>query len=376
MKMAKVTIAADSEIPFLDLLLPADKVDLIRFSSDMPPKDFASNADAIFIRTVSKINPQTFPERGRTKLLASASAGFDHADTDHLEKIDVRFAWAPGCNANAVGEYVATVILIWCDHYHINPSSLSLGIIGCGFTGTAVREIMARFGLQITVYDPPLQHRDSDFQSATLDEVLNCDILSFHVPLTHSGVHSTYHWLDSSKFFNRTFSLIVNASRGGVVDEKALSDAMDAGSVQDYIADVWENEPVVNDDTASRTFLCSPHIAGYSVQAKFNASLMICRQAAGFFGFDLCEYNEPSAGGMPEIIMAETLGQLLLQLHPVGKYHDSMRKLSKADEHLKGKLFGNLRNSVPLRDEYPYLRMPTPLVNRWPELKLLCGGKE
>jgi erythronate-4-phosphate dehydrogenase len=370
--MAKVTIAADSEIPYLELLLPPGEIDLIRFDSEEPLKDITLNADAIFIRTVTKVNPVTFPEPGKTKFLATASAGFDHADRDHLQRIGVSFAWAPGCNANAVGEYVATSILIWCDHYGLQPASLTLGIIGCGHTGTAVRQLMTRFGMNVSVYDPPRQQRDPEFLSASLDDVLESDILSFHVPLTHSGEYSTFHWLNCDKLTKRPYSLIINASRGGVVDEKAVLDAMDEGSVQDYIADAWENEPVVNGDTVARAFLSSPHIAGYSVQAKYYGSLLICRQASEFFGFELCDLTEPSGTKIPELIMPDRLGPMLLQLHPVGKYHDSMRVFTKADDQLKGKLFRNLRSSVPLRDEYPYLRMPPALVNQWPELKLLC----
>ena len=376
--MAKVTIAADSEIPYLESLLPAGKVDLIRFNSDEALKDITLYADAIFIRTVTKINPVTFPGRGKTKFLATASAGYDHADRDYLQRIGVSFAWASGCNAWAVGEYVATTILIWCDHYNIKPSSLTLGIIGSGHTGTAVRQLLTRFGMNVTEYDPPRQHKDSDFRSASLNDVMKSDILSFHVPLTYTGEYSTFHWLNRDTLAKRSFSLVINASRGGVIDEKAVFDAMDTGSVQDYIADVWENEPVVNSETVARSFLSSPHIAGYSVQAKFNASLLICSQASAFFGFELCDLTEPSGSGMPDSMMAQGLGlgPMLLQLHPVGKYHDSMRMLEKTDDQMKGKLFRKLRSSVPLRDEYPYLRMPTALVNQWPELKLLCGREK
>jgi erythronate-4-phosphate dehydrogenase len=235
---------------------------------------------------------------------------------------------------------------------------------------------MTRFGMNVTEYDPPRQYMDSDFLSASLDDVMKSDILSFHVPLTYTGEYSTFHWLNRDKLAKRSFSLVINTSRGGVVDEKAMLDAMDTGSVQDYIADVWENEPDANSETVARSFLSSPHIAGYSVQAKFNGSLLICRQASAFFGFELSDFTEPSGTGVPEIMMAEGLGQMLLQLHTVGRYHDSMRMLTKTDDQMKGKLFRKLRSSVPLRDEYPYLRMPPALVKQWPELKLLCDREK
>ena len=366
--MSVVTISADPEIPYLESLLPADKVNLIRFDPDKPLTDIAGIADALFIRTVTRINATSLPHRGRVKLLATASAGVDHADQNHLNHIGVKFASAPGSNANAVGEYVATAILIWCDHYQIKPSTLTLGIIGCGNTGSAVMQIMARFGTHIIAYDPPRQDMDPGFKSASVDDVLKCDILSFHVPLTGEGTYATRHWLDHDKLSNHKYALVINASRGGVVDEKALLIAMKEGFVQDYVADVWENEPVINNDIVAGSFLSSPHIAGYSVQAKFNGSLMICREASRMFGFELCEYDQPSATKLPEIIAARNLRHLLLQLHPVGSYHEAMRKFIKTDDTHKKELFTKLRSAVPLRYEYPYLRIPPVLINAWPEL--------
>lgn len=371
--MSVITIAADPEIPYLESLLPADKVNLIRFDPDKPFTDISGIADALFIRTVSKINATTLPHRGRIKLLATASAGVDHADQGHLQHIGVKFASAPGCNANAVGEYVATAILIWCDHYNINPSTMTLGIIGCGNTGSAVMQIMARFGTQIIAHDPPRQHMDPAFNSASVEDLLKCDILSFHVPLTGKGTYPTRHWLDHEKLSKHKFALVINASRGGVVDEKALLIALKEGSVQDYVADVWENEPVINNEIVACSFLSSPHIAGYSVQAKFNGSLMICREASRMFGFELCEYEQPTATDEPEIISVQTLRHLLLQLHPVGRYHEAMHKFTKTDDTHKKDLFTKLRSAVPLRDEYPYLRIPPVLINAWPELRLLSG---
>ncbi|MFU8860264.1 MAG: NAD(P)-dependent oxidoreductase [Cyclonatronaceae bacterium] len=373
--MSELTIAADPEIPYLESLLPANKVNLIRFDPDKPLTEIAAVADALFIRTVTRINSTSLPHPGRLKLLATASAGVEHTDQDHLKRIGVRFASAPGCNANAVGEYVATAILVWCDHYRVNPSAITLGIVGCGNTGLAVKQIMTRFGTNVVAYDPPRAISDPGFKSASLEDVLKSDILSFHVPLTLKGDFSTWHWLDENKLSSHRFSLVINASRGGVVDETALLSAMNEGFVQDYIADVWENEPVINNDIASFAFLSSPHIAGYSVQAKFNGSLMVCSKASVFFGFELNEFEQPAAVQVPEIISARNLGHLLLQIHPVGRYHEAMRKIRSKDDALKKKLFAKLRNAVPLRDEYPYLRIPPALLNTWPELRLLCRNR-
>jgi erythronate-4-phosphate dehydrogenase len=372
--MAVITIAADPQILWLESLLPANHVKIIRFDPDQPFGSITRNAEAVIVRTVTKVNPATFTEQGKTEFIGTASAGFDHIDREYLQHLGIRFAWSPGCNANAVGEYVSTAILIWCDRFGIMPSSLTLGIVGCGQTGSAVQRIMEKTGIHIHAYDPPREKLETGFTSASLDDVLGSDILSFHVPLTDSGDYPTLHWLNQKKLEGRNFALVINAARGGVVDEQALLAARSAGFVQDFIIDVWENEPDFNVTTASKAFLISPHIAGYSIQAKFNASLILCRQISEYFGFGLNDIMSPSAGSAPEIFMAESLGQILLQIHPMGQYHESMSVLMNTGEDRLGPMFARLRNAIPLRDEYPYLFLDPALLDSYPVLKSLGAG--
>src|SRR5690554_755613 len=102
----------------------------------------------------------------------------------------------------------------------MNPGKI--GVIGAGNAGSAVIQLIENFGWDYAAYDPPRAEIDPDFSSSALEEILQCDILTFHVPLTINDPYPTFHWLDKNKLENRDFKLIINASRGGVVDEKAL----------------------------------------------------------------------------------------------------------------------------------------------------------
>jgi erythronate-4-phosphate dehydrogenase len=373
--MAEITIAADPELDWLEELLPEQLVRIVRFDPVEPVSTVASDVDAILVRTVTRVDAETFPGAGRTRFIGTASAGYDHIDTIHLDNLGVGFGRAAGCNASAVGEYVATTLLIWCDHYGIDPDRLSLGIVGCGYTGSAVQRILSPTGIKIIMYDPPKEVRDSSFKSASLNDVLSADILTFHVPLELRGDYPTKHWLTREKLAGCHFSLVINASRGGVIDEQAVLSAQSTGHIQDFILDVWENEPVFNIQAARNAFLTSPHIAGYSLQAKYRAVYMICRQLSDYFGFSLNRTDILHASPAPGVFMAETLGQVLLQIHPIGQYHEFMGSLLKTGDRERGRKFGKLRNAIPLRDEYPYLGLDPDMIQKFPVLSVLGVNK-
>ncbi len=151
-----------------------------------------------------------------------------------------------------------------------------------GHVGSDVHKLLSELNISTILYDPPRQERDPAFKSSTIQEVLSADILTLHVPLSFEGPYATYHWLENEKL-SKKYKIVINASRGGVVDEKALMDAFDNGLTEHIILDVWENEPKFNTLMAERAFLATPHIAGYSHQAKENATRMISESLSESF---------------------------------------------------------------------------------------------
>lgn len=140
---------------------------------------------------------------------------------------------------------------------------LSIGIIGVGHVGSLVAKMAAHRGMKVLLNDPPKGI------GVSLDFIAqNCDIITFHTPLTKEGAHPTFHLCDEAFLAQcKPGALIINAARGGIVDEQAL-----LRSGHPYILDTWENEPNVNAEVLNHALLASMHIAGYSLEGKKNAT--------------------------------------------------------------------------------------------------------
>jgi len=352
-----INLLADENIYRLKEFLPSS-INLHTFDPADGPPVLYRYQQALFIRTVTPVSAERMPDiPASLKFIGTASAGTDHIDEFYLEEQGITFAHTRGCNANAVGEYIITTLLYWCHKKNQDPETLKVGVVGAGHTGSAVLRFLKVFGITCKIYDPPRQQRDNNFISASLDEVLSCDVLTFHVPLTHTGNHPTYHWLDKKKLKDgKKFKLIINAARGGVIDEKALLKASKKGIVENFILDVWEDEPDFNTDIADRAFIATPHIAGYSEQAKLKATDKLVEQCCRHFGLN---YQRPAEFFSNKTISLDntkkTLPEILLKLHPVAEYDNALRKL--IDKKDKAMLFAKLRTGHPLRFEYPNIEL-------------------
>lgn len=328
-------------------------------------------AHGLLVRTVIPINKQTLPDiPEQLSFVGTGSAGTDHVDIDYLQQHGIAFADAAGCNARSVAEYVAAALMIWTDQKNKKVQDFSVGVIGVGHVGTQVVRLLNRMGVNTMAYDPPRENRETAFVSASADDLAECDILSFHTPLTTEGEHATRHWLDGQKLSGRKYQLVINTARGGVIDEQAVRQAMDRGDINDIIIDVWENEPSFDLRTAGRAFIKTPHIAGYSVQAKANASLFVAD--ALLRHFDLPAPPEKSSDG-PRIVKRDistfdSLTELLTDLHPLKEYEKKLDKIIESNPGERGRRFNLLRAQFPLRREFSHIHLPAPYFERFPVL--------
>ena len=364
-----IKVIADQNLYQLEQFLPKE-VDLTTFNPDAGLPDIAG-FDALLVRTVSKINPKIVPDIPSTlKFLGTGSSGSDHIDIDYLTANGVEFVDALGNNARAVAEYVITALLLWKEQKNINIQNFTYAIIGIGKVGTEVAQLFDAFGLKYVLYDPPRAEKEPDFISASIEEVLSCDVLTFHVPLSKTGNHATYHWLNKKKLLGKKFELIINVSRGGVIDEDAISDSLRNGNISDIIIDVWEREPDFNIDFADLAFIATPHIAGYSEQSKLNASKMICNKLCSHFGL-----TSPSTSNLyttKDLKFADlnySFEDLLLRLHPIKEYDAVLRDITKRPD--KSSLFAKLRTDRPYRYEYGYLKLEKEFLKEFEDLKKL-----
>ena len=132
--------------------------------------------------------------------------------------------------------------------------------------------------------DPPLQHQTGSPIYVPIEALYDCDFITFHTPLTREGDNRTFHLADEAFFGHlKEGAVLLNASRGAVVDSAALKEAIDDERLGPVVLDVWENEPNIDVELLGQVDLASPHIAGYSFDGKIAGLIMIYRAVCEFF---------------------------------------------------------------------------------------------
>ena len=244
-------ILIDKYIPFLQGVLD-NLAQVCYIEPEQFTPEAVRDADALIIRTRTQCN-RLLLDGSRVQFIATATIGTDHIDLDYCRMRNIRVVSCPGCNAQAVCDYVEEAL------NEVAARQLSIGIVGVGHVGSLVAKMAERRGMRVVLNDPP---------RGMTGDVTGCDVITFHTPLTRNGTYPTYHLCDGN-FLSRCQpdALIINAARGGVVDEQAL-----LNSTQRFVIDTWEGEPNISSKVLDRALLASFHIAGYSVQGKRNAS--------------------------------------------------------------------------------------------------------
>ena len=317
-------IITDAHIPFLVEAVRCEwpDVDICPLKPEQIDAEAVRHADVLVVRTRTQVN-KSLLSGSQVRLVCTATIGFDHIDTEFCDRQGIRWISCPGCNAQAVCDYVEEAIEeIKNEKLKIKNSSLTLGIVGVGHVGSLVAQMAERKGLKVLLNDPPKGI------GVSLDEIAqNSDIITFHTPLDKS----TYHLCDETFLQQcKPGALIINAARGGIVDEQAL-----LSSGHPYILDTWENEPDINAEVLAKAQLATMHIAGYSVEGKRNASQMCLDEIADLFhlkridistsrDLDISKKKGDSAPGWISRISSQ------LKSHPTG--------------------FESLRKSYPLRE--------------------------
>ena len=281
-------VVIDKGIPFLEGVFPPE-IEVLHLSPEDITPESVRHADALFVRTRTQINKELL-HGSNVRFVATATIGFDHIDQDYCREAGIHWVSCPGCNAQAVCDYVEEAIAS-SPHRLIASSPLTVGIIGYGHVGKLVAQMAQRRGYKVLLSDPPLGI------GMSLNELVPlCDVLTFHTPLTREGEHPTYHLCDENILRRcKPGTLIINAARGGVIDEQALLSTLNTKhSKLNYktAIDCWENEPNLNQELLKHVDLASFHITGYSIQGKMNASEMCLRAFCEFFSLPILSINK------------------------------------------------------------------------------------
>ncbi|QDP01848.1 4-phosphoerythronate dehydrogenase [Thalassotalea sp. PS06] len=269
-----MNIYFDENIPFANEFF-AGFGNLKSFSGrDVKAADIA-DADVLLVRSITRVDENLLKENERIQFVGTATIGVDHIDTEYLLSRNISFSSAPGCNAISVGEYVISSLLVICQRKQANIADFTVGIIGAGNTGSAVARKLAAMNIPYKLYDPLLAETD-EREFSEFADILKCDAISLHVPLTRDGEYPTYHLFDEKVLSQLSAEqILLNACRGEVIDNQALLAQKLAGQGPQLVLDVWENEPDVLLELIEYCQIATAHIAGYSLEGKSRGTEML-----------------------------------------------------------------------------------------------------
>lgn len=285
--MKKIKIIADNQIPFLKSVLePFAEISYLNPSQIT--RGIINSADALLVRTRTKCDSELL-EGSAVKFIGTATIGFDHIDTLYCKTNGIKWINAPGCNSSSVQQYVVSALLTLAKLKKMKLDSMTIGIVGVGNIGSKVQKAAKILGLKISLNDPPRERKEVNEKFVALDQLVEeSDILTFHVPLNINGIDKTYHLVNDEFFekFNKG-KIIINTSRGEVIDTNALKNAIKNEKVISSVLDVWENEPKIDIKLMNLVDITTPHIAGYSIEGKANATAACINGLNKYFNLGL-----------------------------------------------------------------------------------------
>jgi (S)-sulfolactate dehydrogenase len=257
-----------------------------------------ADARALIVRNRTQVNGDLLEYAPKLELVGRLGVGLDNIDLDACAAGKITVHPATGANDDAVAEYVAGVAMIlrrpaflmsaqlaaggWPRNQAIGRELLGAcaGLVGFGRTARGTARRLAALGMKIIAYDPMLAADDpvwGDAEPVDLHSLLErADLVSLHVPLTPG----TRRMIDAPALARmKPDAVLVNAARGGIVDEPALAAALRAGRLGGAALDVFETEPLSG--AAARVFqgvpnlILTPHIAGVTVESNVRVSSLI-----------------------------------------------------------------------------------------------------
>ncbi len=336
-------VIVDNKIPFIKEAIEkiADEV-VYAPGKDLTPS-LVKDADALIIRTRTHCN-RGLLEGSKVKFIATATIGFDHIDTEYCREAGITWTNAPGCNSASVAQYLHSSLILLQESKGINLSEATIGIIGVGNVGSKVAKVAQELGMRVLLNDLPREDKEGKQNFSSLQTLAKeCNVLTFHVPLYKEGKYRTYHLADTAFFQSlKQKPVIINTSRGEVIETDALLNALETKLISDAIIDVWENEPAINLTLLKKVFLGTPHIAGYSADGKANATRMSLDALCRYFNIQADYQIIPPAPSQPQITV-ETLSDAYLQIY------DPRQDSNALKTHPE--LFEKLRGDYPLRRE-------------------------
>ncbi len=271
----------------LDILSRYD--DDVYYDPDLHQKpealaDRVALARALIVRNKTQVNAELIERAPYLRVVGRLGVGLDNIDQGVLQQRSVRLIVPQGANAVSVAEYVLGMAIAFQRRFPRMMSQLrqgqwirdmsggelagkTLAVIGYGKAGQAVAIRAQAFGMKLRIYDPYAEVEDSWKTESFEEAVEGADIISLHVPLTPQ----TYHLINSLTLsLLHSHSLVINTSRGELIDELALLKALETEKLAGAVLDVREKEPPGPQDRLAMlpNVFSTPHIAGLTEDSQ------------------------------------------------------------------------------------------------------------
>ncbi len=275
-------IVADENIPLLDAFFSEMSTSLVRKAGRDLTIDDVKDADILLVRSITKVN-KALLEGSAVKFVGTCTIGTDHLDTEYLNAQNIKYSNAPGCNAQAVVDYVLSALVTLSERWQQPWQSLSVGIVGAGNVGGRLYQVLKGLGVNAVVYDPNIQEFSSDDLAK---QVWQQDVITLHTPITHEGPDKTHHLVNKEKLTSmKSRACLINSCRGSVINNDDLLTHLTNQPKFEAILDVYEQEPCPSDDLLKACLMATPHIAGYSLDGKYQGTAMIYAAVCEFLAF-------------------------------------------------------------------------------------------
>jgi len=320
-----------------------------------------ADADVLLVRSVTPVGPELLAE-GSVRFVATATIGTDHLDTRFLKQRSIGWSSAAGGNANSVAEYVVAALLSLAGRHSFGLSGKTLGVVGVGNIGSRVVRYAEALGMTVVQNDPPLQRQTGEERFRPIAEILGCDFITLHVPLTRRGPDATWHMANAAFLAQmKGDAYLINTSRGPVVRGEHLLASLESARIAGAVLDVWQGEPNIDVQLLERVSLGTAHIAGYSFDGKVNGTKMIfdatCQHFGLPIGWDPAPLMPTPAQGHLEIDARgddcqAIVGATVRQIYDIERDDAALRRLIDQPVGKRASCFDSLRREYPVRREF------------------------
>ncbi|NEQ23123.1 MAG: phosphoglycerate dehydrogenase, partial [Microcoleus sp. SIO2G3] len=365
--MSKVLVSDTIDQAGIDILSQVAQVDI---KTNLPTEELIAiipDYDALMIRSGTRVTKEIIEAGKQLKIIGRAGVGVDNVDVPAATRQGIVVVNSPEGNTIAAAEHALAMMLSLSRHIPDANQSVknnqwdrksfigtevykkTLGVVGLGKIGSHVATVARAMGMRLLAYDPFISLERADQIGCLLvdmDMLLQqSDYITLHMPKTPE----TTHLIDAEALAKmKPTARIINCARGGIIDEQALFEALEAGKIAGAALDVFESEPLEDSPLRSlgKEMVLTPHLGASTAEAQVNVAIDVAEQIRDVL-LGLPARSAVNIPGLspnvleelrPYMQLAETLGNLVGQL--------SGGRIEMLNVHLQGELATN--NSQPL----------------------------